>query len=174
MTLVHTPAHIIEYPDMWVDRDTDTSYVVSQDVDAEDPRTWIDDKYSAIYVYCSRDPQLIPENIACEAFDRFYQHAGADERTALALTRRWLNIWHPSTPYHLDIGHIHVNSEQYRVFAAVAPGYGTPNSEIEIYRQWAAGEVWTVATDTDSLSGIYADSPEQALAEYREYCAAYA
>lgn len=177
MTLIHTPAHTVSVPDVFVDDESGASFSVFQDTSAEDPRTWIgDDSKVAVYVFNGphgdKDDET-PENIAAHAFRRFYEIY--DEIRSLELTKRWLAAFHPEVQYDLTVETIrgHSQSDWAEVFAAsiidrpgAAPSYGTAQSHIAQYAQWRWGDVWVVDPDgtaLDPLGGIYADDPEEAL-----------
>lgn len=173
-TLRHTPAHVTSYPDRFEDDVTGQAYSVAQDTDAEDPRDRTEDEHAALWAY--REPALShssaaqrPKNWIIDVFAAFYAHVGADK--ALRLTERWLRVFHPDQRYDLAVRTIrgYTQSDWLDVIAVVTEGYGTAESHIDEFRMWAFGDVWTVIPDTGAgISDIYADSPEEALAYFRE------
>ncbi|MDO4254372.1 MAG: hypothetical protein Q4C81_04380 [Kocuria sp.] len=171
MPLKHIPAHTTSHPDRFEDEETGWGYSVQQDLDAEDPRTWTDDEHASVHTY--RGPRghadVVPENLAAQAFDRYWQDHDAEQ--ALALTERYLAAFHPEERISVAVRTVRGSSQdEWRdVFAAVADGHGTPDGHIDQFRMWAFGDVWTVVPDKGSgISGIYADSPEAALEQFRK------
>lgn len=179
MNLKYTPAHSVAHPDRFEDETTGLGYDVFQDLYAEDLRTWIDDEKVAVYVFSApphhnKDDE-VPNNIAAQAFARFYERWGEEE--SLEATRRWLAIFREEK-YDLAVKTIrgYVQGDWADVFAASiidladgTPGYGTAESHIDEYAMWRRGDVWTVSPDDgESLSNIYAGSPEEALEYYLE------
>lgn len=169
----HNPAGSIYTPDTFEDPRIDVVYEVTQDTDAEDPRTWISDKHAAVYTYCGPhgDRDEVPDNQIAKAFAHFYRDF--DGATALAATKRWLKIFHPEIDEIVDLEIATVRGysqgDWLEVFAVVTDGYGTAESHIDQFRQWAFGNVWTVsACPGESLSGIYADDAEEALQRFLE------
>lgn len=175
-TLTHTPAHTTEHPDRFVDDETGLGYEVFQDTDAEDPRGWISDEHAAIWAY--REPQMRhsvaadrPDNRIIDAFAEFYERTDDDD-LALELTKRWARVFHPEDTYDIEARTIngYSQSDWLDVIAVVEDGYGTAASHIDEFRMWAFGDVWTVVSDSgDALSGIYANSAEEAVEYYRDH-----
>lgn len=173
MTLIHTPAHSISIPDRIEDDVTGTGFDVWNDTDADDPRTRIPDEHAALYVYNgprgNKDSE-VPENVVAQAFARFNETLPSDAH-AFAATVRWLNVFHPDLKVDAEMRTIrgYSQGDWADVFAVVAEGYGTAESHIDEYRMWCFGDVWVVdPDDDDSLSGIYADSAEDAVKFYLE------
>ena len=169
----HSPASTISTPDTFTDERIDVVYEVSQDLDAEDPRTWIDDAHAAVYTYHGprghRDE--VPDNRVAEAFAHFYDRF--DDETALRATKRWLAVFHPDVAAIVDVQIATIRGysqgDWLDVFAVVSDGYGTADSHIDQFRQWAFGDVWVVnAIPGESLAGIYADDAEEALQQFLE------
>jgi len=167
----HTPAHSHCVPDTFEIDGVEVIYEVRQDLDAEDPRTWIEDAHAAVYTYSGphghRDE--IPDNPVAEAFAHFYKIF--DDQKALAATKRWLALFHPEIEKAVDLEIATVRgysqSDWRDVFAVVSEGYGTAADHIDEFRMWAFGDVWTVeAIPGDSLSGIYADDAEEAFEQF--------
>lgn len=174
MTLIHTPAHTIDYPDRFLDDEADLEYRVRQDTDAEDPRSGFTTEHTALWAY--REPALsasaaaeMPEgNLGIEAFARFYEHF--DAQRALVATRRYLSVFHPEVKLNVAIQTIrgYSQGDWLDVVAAVSEGDGTPEALINEFRMWAFGDVWTVIPDgKPGLSGIYADTAKEAVEHYR-------
>lgn len=173
MSISHTPAHTVEFPDQFVDESTGRGYQVAQDSDAEDPRTWIHNEHAALWAF--REPRLghsvaadMPEgNVAIDAFARYWEIY--DSAQSLVLTRRYLAAFHTEKNISVDIALIrgYSQSDWLDVVAATVDGYGTPADHIDEFRMWAFGDVWSVQPDHgDSVGNIYADSPEEALSQY--------
>lgn len=175
MNLTHKPAHTSDSPDRFEDEETGWGYIVRQDIDAEDPRSWVETEHAALWVY--NEPSMShsvaaekPEgNFVLDAFARFY--ATMDEDTAFATTVRWLNVFHPDSTMALAMQTIrgYSQGDWLDVICAVEDGYGTPESHINQFRQWAFGDVWVVIPDwTSGISGIYAADAAEALKYFRE------
>lgn len=172
MTITHTPAHTISVPDRLDDDVTGAGYSIFQDDSAEDPRTWVDDEHAAVYTF--RAPHgatdEVPENIAAQAFARYWQETGDAERS-LVLARRYMLAFHPEAKYAMAVETVrgYSQSDWWDVFAAVEEGHGSPDGHIGTFKTWAVGDVWIVSEDGgDSLSGIYADDIEAALQVFLE------
>lgn len=177
MTLTHTPAHATMHPDRFEDEATGLGYSVTHDLDAEDPRTWIDSEHAAIWAF--RGPALHssvatskPEgNVAIDAFEHFFLTSGYRVEKDLTMTRRYMNIFHPEKKYQIATQTLrgYSQSEWFDVVAAVQEGYGTPEDHMKTFGQWAFGDVWTVIPDTKpGISGIYAEDAEEALDYFRK------
>lgn len=177
MSLTHTPAHTRDYPDRFIDAASDLGYSVVQDIDAEDPRSCIEDEHAGLWAF--REPRIggsvagdLPEgNVAIDAFARFWDVYEATAESALILTQRYLAAFHPEKKISVATQTIrgYSQSDWLDVVCAVEDGYGTPESHIYEFRQWAFGDVWRVDPDQgDGVSGIYADDPEDALQIFRE------
>lgn len=172
MTLTHIPAHTSHHPDRFINVKTCLGYSVFQDAGAEDPRKRIDDEHAAIYTYRGPrgDTDAIPDNIAVQAFARYWQNI-SDHDKALDLTRRYLALFHPEKKIAVTISTIrgYSQGDWREVFAAVSNGYGTPESHIDEFSMWAFGDVWIVIPDGKAgISGIYAEDAEAALDYFRE------
>lgn len=173
MALTHIPAFSTHHPDRYENGDG-RGYDVVPDDGAEDPRRWIEPQHAGLWAF--REPHLSrsvvadrPEgNIALDAFAHYIDRFDAE--TALELTRRWLRIFHPTSTLVVDIATIsgYSQGDWLDVVAAVAEGYGTPESHLDQLRQWAFGDVWVVIPDDKpAVGGIYADSAEEAVDYYR-------
>lgn len=177
-TFTHTPAHSTCYPDHFEDETDNIGYDVYPDPDAEDPRTWTEDEHACVYVFNSEwygreADRKVPENIAAQAFARFYGVFGAGsfgDHLAKDVTRRWLSIFHPEKQIDVMVETVSLDQSSWRsCFAAVEDGYGAPQDHIDEFIQWARGDVWVVDPDNDNaLGGIYAETAEDALAYYRK------
>lgn len=174
MSLTHTPAHTHEYPDRFVNEATGWGYSVRQDTEADDPR---DDLPNVMALWAYSEPRngssvagIPPEdNVAIDAFARYWDQYDAD--TSLALTQRYLAAFHPEKKISVAIKTIrgYSQSDWLDVVCAVEDGYGSPESHIDEFRQWAFGDVWAVIPDgKPGISNIYADSVEEALSYFRE------
>lgn len=175
MTLTHTPASTTSHPERFENEETGWGYSVLQDIDAEDPRTWIGSEHAALWAH--HQPRLShsvaadkPEgNVAIDAFDRFYDEHDAEG--SLELTRRYLAVFHPEKKIQIETGQVtgYNQGDWLDMVAAVTEGYGTPASHLDQFGQWAFGDVWVVIPDGKAgISDIYADDAEEALAYFRE------
>lgn len=176
MTLTHIPAHTTNFPDRFGDETTGWGYSVVPDRTAEDPRGRITAQHAALWVF-HRGPVRLPDiigekpdgNVAIDTFAHYYEHRDADE--ALALTRRYLAVFHPEKKIRVETATIQGDSSEdwLEVVAAVAEQHGTPERHIDQFRMWAVGDVWTVLPDgKPGIHGIYADDAAAALAYFRE------
>lgn len=175
MTLTHTPAHTMNHPDRFEHELTGRGYEVSHDDCAEDPRTWNETKDVALWAYREPSPSgssvagTRPEgNVAIDAFAHYYDTYDAQE--SLALTRRYLAAFHADAKITVETHTVHgyCQSEWLDLVVAVAEGHGTPAGHADTYRQWAFGDVWFVNPDRgQAVGGIYADSAEDAVAQFR-------
>lgn len=176
MSLAHTPAYTTSHPDRFEDEITGRGYEVLPDTDAEDPRSWNEPAHAALWAY--NKPRVgggsvagvKPDgNVAVDAFAHYYERDGDDE-IALRMTRRYLAAFHPDA--HLDVATSTIRGysqgDWLDVVVAVADGYGSPASHADTFRQWAFGDVWFVSSDHgESMGGIFADDPAQAVAQFR-------
>lgn len=181
-TLTHIPAHTTFHPDRFEDEGAGHGYEVSQDTCAEDPRGWIPDSEVALWAYneptsrCSVAAVRPDGNIAIDAFARYYEETGCDEK-ALGLTRRYLAAFHADSKILIDTATVrgYSQSDWMDVVCASTEGYGSPEGHISEYRQWAFGDVWIVAPDKgEPMGGIYADSADEALKIYLQNAPAIA
>lgn len=172
MTLAHTPAHHISYPDRFENEETGWGYSVLHDIDAEDPRSWTSNEDIAIHsirVPARERLDEVPDNIASKAFDHFFRERSA--QAALEMTRRYLTAFHPERHFELSTQTItgYCQSDWRELFIAVHRGHGEPGTHAETFRQWLFGDVWVVIPDgRPGTSGIYADDAEGALEYFRE------
>lgn len=174
MSLTHTPAHITDHPDRFENEETGLGYSVMHDIDADDPRTWQDNDHVVLYVF--RGPrrhatETVPDSLAAEVFDSYCDRYDAEH--ALPLTKRHLAAFHPDAHIHVTTATIrgYSQGDWYDVFAATDDEECPLADHIEQFRKWCFGDVWTVIPDgKPGISGIYADSPEEALTYFRENC----
>lgn len=172
MEFEHTPGHTTFVPDIYTLSRAWGHYSVINDTDSEDPRDWTTDAEAAVFIYSGPRGQRdeTPDNQIAEAFAHFYDRL-EDEDRALAATQRWLAIFHPEIAQQVDIAIETITGysqgDWARVFAAVQHDYGTAAGHIDQFRMWLFGDVWAViASDGESLHGIYADTQEEALQVY--------
>lgn len=170
LEFTHEPAGTYTRPDTYTSDRLDITYQVIPDQCAEDPRNESDPKHVVLYVF--RGPrgarEATPEHPIAEAFDHFYQ-LDCSSQDALVKTRRWITAFAPHLAhYDLSVETLQGYSQGHwaEVFAAVEPDYGSAASHINQYRQWMLGDIWMVSDGIETLGGIYAESPEQALAYY--------
>lgn len=178
MSLMHTPAHTVDYPDRFTDEETGREYTVRQDVNVEDPREGVDPEYAALWAY--RQPRLHssvvaikPEgNEVIDAFEHFFEEL--DDDVALESTLRWIRVFRPDLGdrYQLETRTIrgYSQGDWLDVIAVVDRDHGTPESHLTQLRQWAFGDVWAVIPDGpgSAVGGIYADDAESAVTHFRE------
>lgn len=83
-----------------------------------------------------------PDNIAAMVFENYFDRFDAER--SLLLTKRWLSAYRPDLHVEVIVGSANGYSQgDWRdVFAADEDGYGSAESHIEEFRQWAGGDVW--------------------------------
>lgn len=169
-------------------------FEVSQDLDAEDPREWD----NAVQLLTYRGPRLshlaidierAADTRTMEAFGRVYDATG-DDAHALTIAQRYARVFEPDVTIETFTLRGYSQGEWQDIVVTVPSdgSCGAAESHADIFRMWAYGDVYTVTEqhphtwhdgdgntmttwdDGDSLSGIYADSAEDA-AEY--YAANY-
>lgn len=145
-------------------------FEVYQDTDAEDPRRNIEDEHAAAYIFKSGPRgsedtgSEIPDNIAVRAFARYRETL--ENYDALALTRRYMAVFHPEKTYQLGVRSLigYSQSDWWNVFFAIEDGYGSIDDHAQELAQWLRGDVWVVAPEgAEALGGIYADNEEAAV-----------
>lgn len=179
MTLTHTQqSGYIRLDDVYTD-DDGVEYTVYQDIDAEDPRSWLTHEEAALVVI-NADQHTQTDNIndyddnpvINDLLQAMEKHDIDDPSD---ISTEWLEAWihnakldHPS--YGIEMTTRHTSqSSWFTVIAAVKDGYGSAMGHIDTFETWARGDVWVVSPDHpdyDTLCGIYADSPESAVEEY--------
>lgn len=181
MNLTHTThAGYIRQDDVYTD-ENGVNYTVSQDTDAEDPRSWLSHEEAAIVVI-NADRNTRTDNIDDyddnPAIDDLLQAMERDDiDDPNDINNAWLEEWvhnnklnHPS--YDIEMMTIHTSqSTWFTVIAAVKEDYGSARDNVDTFAAWARGDVWTVSPDYpdyDTLYGIYADDPESAVKHYIE------
>lgn len=181
MILEHTThAGYIRQDDVYTD-ENGVNYTVSQDTDAEDPRSWLSHEEAALVVI-NADRNTRTDNINDyddnPAIDDLLQAMERDDiDDPNDINSAWLEGWihnakldHPS--YDIEMMTIHTSqSTWFTVIAAVKEGYGSARDNVDTFAAWARGDVWTVSPDHpdyDTLCGIYADNPESAVKHYIE------
>lgn len=178
MTLTHTQqSGYIRLDDVYTD-DDGMEYTVYQDIDAEDPRSWLTHEEAALVVI-DADRHTQTDNIndyddnpvindLLRAMDRDGIETGD-------ITPKWWDAYVNSLaerqlPYDVVMTTCHTSqSSWFTVIAAVKDGYGSAMGHIDTFETWARGDVWVVSPDHpdyDTVCGIYADSPESAVEEY--------
>lgn len=178
MTLTHTQqSGYIRLDDVYTDGDG-VEYTVYQDIDAEDPRSWLTHEEAALVVI-NADRHTQTDNIndyddnpviddLLRAMDRDGIEPGD---ISLAWWEDYLcDLAERHLPY--DVVMTTRNTSQsswFTVIAAVKDGYGSAMGHIDTFETWARGDVWVVSPDHpdyETVCGIYADSPESAVEEY--------
>ena len=182
MNLTHTThAGYIRQDDVYTD-ENGVNYTVCQDIDAEDPRTWLTHEEAALVVI-NADRNTRTDNIDDyddnPAIDDLLQAMERDDIDDPSdITTRWWNNWKKSLaerniPYDVDMiaCYGYDQSTWFTVIAAVKEGYGSARNNVDTFVAWARGDVWVVSPDHpdyDTLCGIYADDPESAVKHYIE------
>ena len=190
MTLTHTQyAGYIERNDEYTD-DFGVTYAVWQDIDAEDPRSWLTNEEAAVVVikadHHTRTDNIYQyiDNPAIDDLVNAMEQDDIDHPDGI--TNQWWDAWKRSfaqrnSDYDVEMMTCQIDqSSWFTVVAAVKNGYGSALSHIEIFETWARGNVWVVSPDYpgyDTLCGIYADDPREAveryIEDYRPYDAPY-
>lgn len=182
MILEHTThAGYIRQDDVYTD-ENDVNYTVSQDTDAEDPRSWLTHEEAALIVI-NADRNTRTDNIDDyddnPVINDLLQAMKRDDiNDPNDITTTWWNDWKKSLakrniPYDVDMiaCHGYDQSTWFTVIAAVKEGYGSARNNVDTFAAWACGDVWVVSPDHpdyDTLCGIYADDPESAVKHYIE------
>lgn len=181
MALTHTQnAGYIRLDDVYTD-DNGVEYTVYQDIDAEDPRTWLSHEEAALVVI-NADRNTQTDNINDYGDnpvidDLLHTMEQNDIDDPSDINPAWWNEYIRSLaernfPYDVVMTTCHTDqSSGFTVIAAVKDGYGSALGHIDTFETWARGDVWVVSPDHpdyDTLCGIYADSPEDAVEEYIE------
>lgn len=137
-------------------------FIVEQDTDAEDPRQWGNGEvivYRAACRYSTDDTAVTP---AIRVFlDRYAEFGDADH--ALTIANRWAAVFTPGTV--LALGGARGYSQGDWIEYVYVTDACAPTDE---FNAWFAGDVWLVSCEDDRLSGIYADTAEDALEYYLE------
>lgn len=178
MTLTHTQqSGYIRLDDVYTD-DDGVEYTVYQDIDAEDPRTWLTHEEAALVVI-DADRHTQTDNINDyddnPVIDDLLRTMERNDIEPGDITPKWWDAYVDSLaerqlPYDVVMTTCHTSqSSWFTVIAAVKDGYGSAMGRIDIFETWARGDVWVVSPDHpdyDTFCGIYADSPESAVEEY--------
>lgn len=178
MTLTHTQqSGYIRLDDVYTD-DDGVEYTVYQDIDAEDPRTWLTHEEAALVVI-DADRHTQTDNINDyddnPVINDLLRTMERNDIEPGDITPEWWDAYVDSLaerqlPYDVVMTTCHTSqSSWFTVIAAVKDGYGSAMGHIGIFETWARGDVWVVSPDHpdyDTFCGIYADSPESAVEEY--------
>ncbi|ARV64176.1 hypothetical protein H2C43_04770 [Corynebacterium glutamicum] len=189
---IHIPAHTTMHSDRFEHPDNGYGYTIRQDTDAENPMTHHDTKDAALWVHNRpRRGDTVadkPEgNEILDIFAKFIcgQHdnddnpfevwSDGDSDASLIRTKAYVAEHHPELIFDISAKTITGYSQGDWLdvvcvtTAATCDELIPADSLIDIYRQWAFGDVWTVIPDSQpGLAGIYADDPADALAYYQE------
>lgn len=169
MTLTYTQqSGYIRLDDVYTDGDG-VEYTVYQDIDPEDPRSWLTHEEAALVVIdADRHTQTDNINDLLRAMEQDGIEPGD-------ITPKWWDAYIDSLaernfPYDVVMTTCDTSqSSRFTVIAAVKDGYGSAMGHIDTFETWARGDVWVVSPDHpdyDTLCGIYADDPESAVEEY--------
>lgn len=178
MTLTHTQqSGYIRLDDVYTD-DDGVEYTVYQDIDAEDPRTWLTHEEAALVVI-NADWHTQTDNINDyndnPVIDDLLRAMERDGIEPGDISHAWwedylCDLAERHLPYDVVMTTCHTSqSSWFTVIAAVKDGYGSAMVHIDTFETWARGDVWVVSPDHpdyDTICGIYADSPESAVEEY--------
>lgn len=178
MTLTHTQqSGYIRLDDVYTD-DDGVEYTVYQDIDAEDPRSWLTHEEAALVVI-DADRHTQTDNINDyddnPVINDLLHTMEQNDIEPGDITPKWWDAYVDSLaehnfPYDVVMATCHTSqSSWFTVIAAVKDGYGSAMGHIDTFETWARGDVWVVSPDHpdyDTFCGIYADSPESAVEEY--------
>ena len=178
MTLTHTQqSGYIRLDDVYTDGDG-VEYTVYQDIDAEDPRSWLTHEEAALVVI-NADRHTQTDNINDyddnPVINDLLRTMERNDIEPGDITPEWWNAYVDSLaerqlPYDVVMTTCHTSqSSWFTVIAAVKDGYGSAMGHIDTFETWARDDVWVVSPDHpdyDTFCGIYADSPESAVEEY--------
>lgn len=178
MTLTHTQqSGYIRLDDVYTD-DDGVEYTVYQDIDAEDPRSWLTHEEAALVVInADRHTQTdnindYDDNPVINDLLRAMERDGIEPGDiSLAWWEDYLcDLAERQLPYDVVMTTRHTSqSSWFTVIAAVKNDYGSAMVHIDTFETWARGDVWVVSPDHpdyETVCGIYADSPESAVEEY--------
>lgn len=178
MTLTHTQqSGYIRLDDVYTD-DDGVEYTVYQDIDAEDPRSWLTHEEAALVVI-DADRHTQTDNINDyddnPVINDLLHTMEQNDIEPGDITPKWWDAYVDSLaehnfPYDVVMTTRHTSqSSWFTVIAAVKDGYGSAMGHIDTFETWARGDVWVVSPDHpdyETVCGIYADSPESAVEEY--------
>ena len=178
MTLTHTQqSGYIRLDDVYTD-DDGVEYTVYQDIDAEDPRSWLTHEEAALVVI-NADRHTQTDNINDyddnSVINDLLRTMEQNDIEPGDITPKWWNAYVDSLaehnfPYDVVMTTCHTSqSSWFTVIAAVKDGYGSAMGHIDTFETWARGDVWVVSPDHpdyETVCGIYDDSPESAVEEY--------
>lgn len=178
MTLTHTQqSGYIRLDDVYTD-DDGVEYTVYQDIDAEDPRSWLTHEKAALVVI-NADRHTQTDNINDyddnPVINDLLRTMERNDIEPGDITPEWWDAYIDSLaerqlPYDVVMTTCHTSqSSWFTVIATVKDGYGSAMSHINTFETWVRGDVWVVSpdhSDYDTLCGIYADDPESAVEEY--------
>ncbi|BAU96065.1 hypothetical protein N24_1803 [Corynebacterium suranareeae] len=188
---IHIPAHTTAHSDRFEHPDNGYGYTVRQDTDVENPMTYHDAKDAAIWAFGQpRRGSTIPDkpegNDILDIFAKFihgdydndsdiFDMSEGDAAVSLMRTKEYVAKHHPELIFDISAKTIVGYSQSDWLDVVCATTAATrdelipADSIIDIYRQRAFGDVWTVIPDSQpGLAGIYADDPADALAYYQE------
>lgn len=143
---------------------------MAQDIDSESPTQWLDSA-DALCVIGGPHGCILhhPAEMDCSAMhalDNFQEENGR-----LPTQEEWENL---CPDYWVYVGwHTQLHSRLFAVAISKETWSANPcESFVKEYSMWADGYVWVVSDTTtgDSVSGISADTEEDAIKYYTEYC----
>lgn len=153
-------------------------YTVYQDIDAEDPRSWLTHEEAALVVINADwhtqtdDINNYDDNPVINDLLRTMEQNDIEpgDITPKSWDAYVDSLAERQLPYDVVMTTCHTSqSNWFTVIAAVKNGYGSAMGHIDTFEAWARGDVWVVSPDHpdyDILCGIYADDPESAVEQY--------
>ena len=179
MTITHTQqSGYIRLDDVYTD-DDGVEYTVYQDINAEDPRSWLTHEEAALVVI-DADRHTQTDNINDyddnPVINDLLHTMEQNDIEPGDITPKWWDAYVDSLaehnfPYDVVMTTCHTSqSSWFTVIAAVKDGYGSAMGHIDTFETWARGDVWVVSPDHpdyDTFCGIYADDPEKYIDSYR-------
>ena len=130
----------------------DSRFIVWQDDDAEDPRSWQDDEtvQTLTYAASSRGRSDGAGDTATplmRAFFRHYDETG-DDAAALTFTQRFARAYAPGWQIATYSASGYSQSDWWEVVTVTAPDAGEPDGYSATWEQWARGDVFNVMRET--------------------------
>lgn len=148
------------------DTDTGKTYNVSADDYPEDPRDWFDDE--EVYVFTGSLVES-PLGFVQEVFNRLVCEQDEEDK-ALEILVRWRRVFHNDERY-FDIRTVngYVQSAWCRVLV-IANDEHNADVIVQMFGQYFRRDIFMVTDEeeNETVGGIYADNPEDAVKQYLE------
>lgn len=167
---IHVPTHVV--------LDSGVKVYVEQDDHTDNPIEGFKNEEHFVFAYrkgpWGRHHDEIKYPLQ-DAWMRLYETFGGQnykDTLAREVFRRYLNVFYPHLEVDFQIVRGYSQSEWQDVVAVVNKdhGYGSAQSNIDLYQQWFRGDVYYVHTSDDqAVSGIYADDEKAAIVEFLDY-----